>query len=458
MSSAEPGLGLLEALRVLQVSVRELSAEAEHPFPTAEESLEKLPRVIEQLGQTRQARPSQCPPEYEKQWAEVLSGNRETLEPRAIRYLCWNPDVATDRSFQYFLDRSRHPVNARSLQGMITCCHSRWSEQFASSQVVARVHDRLNHYDGPNRLLTTWKSHASMILGPGAHQAFAREFIRAGTSIGQHCRSWGISEEPSFFLQMAVENAGVICLDEIDRVNGMKELLFREIIPWTGWSPDRLKSVFSRLILESPKRKAELVEPVTRLVMGDRRFGDPRQRHNHNNWLGMDEAARRVKEWLSTADITFFFEHVLPDKKDPHGRKAFWLRYVGCRGLVSRPLLNEFDKYRLRDILWKKREEVSHFGVIEGNTSAFLLDFGPILVVEFSAVGNACYVYEKRAGQEIVSDFWTPKSFRVSDLKSVSKAVNRVIHKKARFASWQRDGWEDEMAGILARYGIRAVS
>jgi hypothetical protein len=45
----------------------------------------------------------------------------------------------------------------------------------------------------------------------------------------------------------------------------------------------------------------------------------------------------------------------------------------------------------------------------------------------------------------------------VTDLKSPSKAVSRVIHKKPRFA-WQRDGWEDEMAGILARYGIRAVS
>lgn len=457
MSSVEPGLALLEALRVLQVSVRELRAETEHPFGLPEESLRKLSRVIDNLGQARQARPTRCPPEYEKQWTEVLSGNRETLEPRAVRYLCWNTEVATDRSFQYFLDRSHSILNARSLQGLITCCHSRWSDEFASSQVVARVLDRLNHYDGPNRLLTMWKAHASMILGTRAHQAFAGEFIRAGSSIGQHCRSWGISEEPLPFLQMTVEQAGVSCLEDIDRVNGMKELLFREIVPWTGWSPHRLKNLFSRLILESPKRKPELVEPISRLVIGDRRFGDPRQRHNQNNWLGIDEAARRVKEWLSTADITFFFEHVLPDKKDPHGRKAFWLRYVGCRGLVSRPLLNEFDKYRLRDILWKKREEVSHFGEIEGNTSAFLLDFGPILVVEFSAVGNACYVYEKRAGAEIVADFWTPKSFRVSDLKSPSKAVSRVIHKKPRFA-WQRDGWEDEMAAILARYGIRAVS
>jgi hypothetical protein len=221
--------------------------------------------------------------------------------------------------------------------------------------------------------------------------------------------------------------------------------------------PDPLKKSMSRLILVSPKTKPELIEPITRLVLSDRRFGDPRLRHNQNNWLGIDDAARRMKEWLSTADITFFFEHVLPKGKDPHGRKAFWLRFVGCRGLVSRPLLNEVDKFRLRQILREKKEEVSHFGEIDGNTSAFLLDFGPIFVIEFSAVGNACYVYEKRAAAAMVPDLWTLQSFHVPDLKSRSNATAWVIHKKRRFI-WQRNGWEEEMEGILARYGIRAVS
>lgn len=457
MSSTESSLGLLEALRVLQVSARELKAEVERPIVAAAESVRNLSKVIEKLGQPRQARPAQCLPEYEKQWEEVLLGSRESLEQRAVRYLCWNPELATDQSFQYFLDRSKSILNARSLQGLITSCHSRWSDQFARGQVVARVLNRLNHYDGPNRLLKNWKANANMVLGPGAHEEFGFELIKAGTGIAEHCSSWGISAEPSPFLQMAVEHAGTVCLNDIDRVGGLRELLFHVILPWPGWSPDRLKSIVSRLILESPKKKPELIEPITRSVMGDRRFGDPRQSQNQNNWLGIDAAERRVKEWLSTADITFFFEHVLPDKKDPHGRKAFWLRYVGCRGLVSRPLLNDVDKYRLKDILWKKRQEVSHFGKTDGNTSAFLLDFGPLLVIEFSEVGNACYVYEKRAGAEIVPDFWTTKPFHVPDLKIRSRAVSWVIHKKPRFA-WQRDGWEDEMAGILARYGIRAVS
>src|SRR5215469_16093971 len=136
MSSAEPGLALLEALRVLQISARELETETKRPFQSTAESFRKLSKLIEKLGQARQARPARCPLEFVKQWEEVLSGSRESLDHRAVRYLCWNPNVATDRSFQYFLDRSHAILNPRSLQGLVASCHSRWSDQFAKSQVV----------------------------------------------------------------------------------------------------------------------------------------------------------------------------------------------------------------------------------------------------------------------------------------------------------------------------------
>jgi len=458
MSTAEPGLALLETLRLLQASARELKDDVERPAAPAREALCALPKVIEALGRARQPRPVRCPLEYANQWERVLSGDRDTLEPRAVRYLCWNPNIATDPSFQYYLDRFHSVLNARSIQGLVSSCHARWSPELARSQVVTRVLDRLHRYHGPNRLLQTWKAHAEMILGPYAQELLGQELVKSGSGVGDYCKAWGISGESTPFVQMAVEHAATLCLDDIGRVKELQEFLFRDILPWSGWSPERFKHAISRLILESAGRAPLLIETITHAVLRERRLGDPRLRQNQNNWLGIDAAARRIKEWLSTADITFFFEHVLPDRKDPHGRKTFWLRYVGSPGLVSRPLLNDFDKYRLRDILWKKRHEVSHFGEIEGNTSAFLLDFGPILVVEFSVVGNACYIYEKRVGAEIVPDFWIPKGFRVSDLKSLSKAASRVVHKKARFAAWQRDGWEDEIEGILARYGIRAVS
>jgi hypothetical protein len=452
-----PGADLLESLRILQLVTRDLKGEVERPAAHADAPLRKLTEAVDALGQTKAARPTLCPDEYVRRWEKTVSGDVETLDPRAIRYLCWHRDIATDQTFQYYLDRSKSALGSRSLQGLVSCCHSRWSGEFAAGPVAVRVLDRLKGYEGPNRLLQKWKAHANGTLGANAHEVFGREFVKQNGGIGQYCSSWGISGEASPFVQMAIEHAAKACLDEIDKVPRMRDLLFREILVWTGWIPDALKRVTGRLILESSGRDPKLIEATTRLVLSDRRFGDPRLRQNQNNWLGIEVAARRIKEWLSTADITFFFEHVLPKGKDPHGRKAFWLRFVGCRGLVSRPLLSEDDRYRLREVLREKREGVSHFGKIEGNTSAFLLDFGPVLVIEFSAVGNACYVYDKQVGATVVPDFWASKSFGVSSLKSPSTAIARVVHKKHR-SSWQSEKWESEMEGILARYGVRAVS
>src|ERR1700693_3953496 len=100
METPGPGVGLLEAVRLLQVSARELKAEVEGPNSLSTEPLRRLSKIIEALGQTRSARPVRCPDEYVKQWAEVVAGNRETLDPRAVRFLCWNPILATDRTFQ----------------------------------------------------------------------------------------------------------------------------------------------------------------------------------------------------------------------------------------------------------------------------------------------------------------------------------------------------------------------
>src|SRR2546427_11867710 len=100
------------------------------------------------------------------------------------------------------------------------------------------------------------------------------------------------------------------------------------------------------------------------------------------------------------------------------------------------------------------RGRVGNFGRIIGmpDTSAFVLDFGRVVVVEFSRVGNACYVYEKSAATDLIPDFWTAEPFDVSGrkgLKQRSQAAARVRHAV---------GWRDELAMLLARHGVRPVS
>ena len=114
---------------------------------------------------------------------------------------------------------------------------------------------------------------------------------------------------------------------------------------------------------------------------------------------------------------------------------------------MSRPLLNRDDERRLRVTMQSLREQVGHFGHVRGGEpSAFLLDFGPVFVVEFSRVGNACYLYEKPNSVQILPDFWTQEPFTVYRLKNRLLAAETVGH---------REGWQTTLGHLLARYGIR---
>jgi hypothetical protein len=454
MTLAEPAANLAESIKGLQLLLQALKAELARPAAPVESRFQNLAAVIKALGQTKPARPVSNVGEYSEQWKEVLAGLRKTLEPRVIRSLCWNAAVALDQSFQDFLDHAQYVPNAQSLQGLISSCHARWSREFAVSQSVAKIRDRLNRYSGRNRLLQKWKSSASMILGPKAHDVMAAELIKFPDGLSGFCNFWGLSIESSQLFQSAAEIAAVLCLEQIDRVPQYREFLFKELMPWAGWTPNVLKNTMRRLIFFPTSDNTDLIDAVVRLIRSDPRFGDPRHPQNHNNWIGMDEASRRVQEWLSAADITFFFETVLPKGTDPHGRKAFWLRYVGCRGLRSRPLLSNSDKYRLRDVLSKKGTRPSDFGrLLDEQTSAFILDFGPVVVIEFSAVDNACYVYERGIATEIIPDIWSALPFRKTDLKRKGKVATGqpITHDR-------QNRWKSEMERFLARYGVRAVS
>ena len=193
-------------------------------------------------------------------------------------------------------------------------------------------------------------------------------------------------------------------------------------------------------------RDLELQEALRKLVLQDTRLGDPRLPRNMKNWLGIQDARQRLLQWLSRADIHFFFEHVLPKGTDPHGRKTFWLKYVS-RVLMSRPLLNRDDEARLRVTMQSLREQIGHFGQMRGSeSSAFLLDFGPVVVVEFSRVGNACYLYEQPNAAKVIPDFWSQEPFTIYGLKNRPMAAETITH---------REGWQITLAHLLARYGIR---
>jgi len=65
-----------------------------------------------------------CPAAYVLDWQRYLLEPQQRLAPRAVRYLCWEPSVATDTRFQTYLDTEVGTLSSRSLQGLVWCCHT----------------------------------------------------------------------------------------------------------------------------------------------------------------------------------------------------------------------------------------------------------------------------------------------------------------------------------------------
>jgi hypothetical protein len=444
-------ISLLDWLRDVQLVARSLDAEVKHPPDRAR--LEHLEAAIATLDATpKAARPPVGIEEYVRQWQEYLNGKLELMQARAVRNLCWHADTATDDSFHYYLKRENYHLSFFALQGLVRSCHARWSREFAEKSVVKAVRKHLEEYKKENRLLLKWKRSSNMLLGPDGAERFGDAMLTECVPVKAFCQNWGIADD-SRYVQAAVTHAAEICRREMGRVRRLRDYLLEQLLSWQRWSsPDVFKEQIRKTVLHPSTQDEPLREAMSRFVLQDPRLGDPRLPLYQGNWAGIPEAKNRVVEWLSQFDIVFFFDHVLPTKgKDPHGRKQFWLRYVK-RVTKSRPLLNWEDRLRLETVLKARHEEAKDFGRIDGHTSAFLLDFGNIVVVEFSAAGNACYVYREPEFRKVVPDFWTREILSVTGLKKTTAVTKQFDW---NWDGVHREGWQVDASQLLSVHGVR---
>ncbi|HUY28224.1 MAG TPA: EH signature domain-containing protein [Candidatus Binataceae bacterium] len=441
METSPANIDLLEALASLRIANHSLAQEIQQPFAGIPTDNPRLKATIESFPE-RAAKPPKVPEDYKQQWQDFIDKRRDSLEPRAIRYLCWEPDIATDLRFQKYLERFESDLSARSLQGLVRSCHARWSSDLAGGAVAADVRSRLYRFSGANRVIAKWKEGLSLVLGSKATGELAKWILDGRKPIKDTCEFWKLEEQSRYLLQ-AVEEAAAACRNKIGEHSLYNQYMVGELIAWSGWPIERFKKLVNDVI-ERTSPNTEFAQALKRMVLGDSRLGDPRLPRNSTNWLGVrTEARNRFIEWLSKDDIVFFFELGLPKGKDPQGRKKFWLDYVG-NVKKSRPLLCDDDRARLQNA----KEKVGNFGRIVGETSAFLLDFGTVIAVEFSKTGNACYLYEKPAAEKVIPDFWSPKPFSAPSLKSKRLKAEWVKHD-----SQMR--WHGDLEMILARYGVR---
>lgn len=442
MHGSEPGTALRQALRRLHnvgQALRQGARQSSTP------PLTTLQNIIATLGSRAAVRSLRCPAAYVLDWQQYLLDPQQRLSPRAVRYLCWEPAVATEARFQTYLDAEVGTLSSRSLQGLVWCCHTCWSPEFAAGAVARRVYRRVASYQGDHGLLRHWCQHADALLAPSGPGLMAAALVAERAPIATFCNAWALDERSPYVLAV-LRHALPDCLQEMLYEPALRSYLLTTLLPWCGWTLQDFYTAVAATVLHPVTATTDgMPEQLTRLVLADVRLGDPRLPSQTRHWLGLPQEARqRVVQWLSSADISFFFDHVLPESKDQEERKTFWLRYVP-QVLRSRPLLNEADVLRLQPMLRQMPEQLVHFGYIDGSTSALILDFGAVVVVQVSEISDACYVYGQRSFEPLVPDFWRSQPFRVDALAVPAQAATIYHHQT----------WEKEVAEILALCDIR---
>jgi EH_Signature domain len=414
------------------------------PATPSERTLSHLSAVVATMSMPRKARPVTCPADYVALWNSIAPAGGGELPNRAIRYLSWETNIAIQPAFQN-VALSQERISSRSLQGIMRSVHRRWRGTH-NTESVGRLAVALAGYPGKSLLIEKWRANSHYLLRNDGPTMFARDILREQTSWELKATEWGIEADTEFgqtVLEVCVAHSLKAGRAESEQY---RAAVVKEILPSRHWTPAAFKNAIGQLLLASSSQTSQAFqESLKRFVLEDSRLLDPRVPANTPNWAGISEAAKTLLiQWLSASDIRLFFEHVLPTRHDPHGRKAFWLQYTK-HVVRSRPLLAVSDEIRWQAGTETQRDRNYGRTEVNSDTSAFLLDFGRILVVEFSKVGNAVFVYQHRDIPGLSTGFWSDARFPIANLKQVDNCVERIVHN----VKWQR-----EMRTLLAQYGI----
>ena len=389
--------------------------------------------------------------QYLEQWRQYLDGNVSVLDKQALKYLCWESEVIAHPEFCQILVKNKEALSARVIKGLVSTIHQSWQKNAHAEPVTYFTAAEIARYSGSDRTITKWKSDVNMLLGKNAAASFAKNvMLDSLLSMKSAAESWALNEHCKFMRYVAV-NAFEQAMSLIEQNKEIEAYVLEVLLGWEGWRTNAqgFNHMICRLILA--QEVSIYAEKLCTKILSHPLLGDPRLPANRVKWLSIDsvnpDAKKRFISWLSREDIKFFFDNVL-EGRDPHGRRNFWLRYVGSIA-ASRPFISEATALPLRN-----NREIS-FGKLSAgsNKAAFVLNFGEIIAVEFSEVG-AVYLYRKDEFNDRIPDMWTMAHIQENRFKDQGLPGNRKIrhNKVSKIVSAD---WRKKTTQVLAQYGIR---
>jgi len=383
--------------------------------------------------------------EADETWKKYLNTG-EKPSSFEIRYISWLPHITTTSEYLKFVKRERVSLRNRELRGLLFGALAQLNFLKRNDEALNLIREIFKGASQEHR--EVWERIETYFLRPEGPSLAAQEII-------SHCHT------PREFVQktafISLESGDVYQVLQQGLSGFGKDMLLSQEEMRRKWAYEKILPTFEPLekfrALEScilgldhrtnPNAKQEL----KRFLLEDSSLGDPRL--NSGGWVNASEKLKdRVVEWLSAEDIRFFFESVFQAHLDTQGRKSFWMDYAN---LVKRTrvLLSDYDRRKFSHILQREGYETSPVigSLIDFSRqvtgSVFLMDFGDVIVAEFSVPNNSCRIFKKEKNAEMDSNFWKA-TFTVFEIRNSSESWVHSVN------------WTSKFPANLARLGIRS--
>lgn len=169
------------------------------------------------------------------------------------------------------------------------------------------------------------------------------------------------------------------------------------------------------------------------------------QMKSANRWSGVSDDVRKMMlHWFAKADLEHFFSLLQGEGGVDRARLHYWLRFVNQISYTRIVMGADAFLNRSADFTDFRTKNKGRFSQLTGGdtaNNAFIMKIGDYYFVEFSATGNACYIY---SSLKLPFNPET-KHFTLTELRNRSSAHERIIH---------NGSWEWKADQTLARLGI----
>jgi hypothetical protein len=397
---------------------------------------------------------------HRKEWKNA-SPELNQLSRRAVRVLCGDPQTTDDRVF----------VRALKASGRLS--QSRWlAERLLDAYDIGWTPERAK-YLAPTIMAAfglhrRCSSKATVflqtrgLLSDQAADAIADLAIASLLNPAELAERFRLAQDGALLRAVRVAIGPVWARRvELAKDGPPRQALFEFgfkflVEPVAIAALDRAAAV-QTIILATRPTDAVTISWLRNAVIRSRHLGDPRKPANRNNWSMVSPATkRRFIQWLAKEDLRFFFEAVMENTPDPHGRQEFWNDWLENERLVDSCVAlstRDFVYLQSRGLIAKD----SQFSRVSGSAdevSAFLLRFRTssrdVIAVEFSRAGNAAYFHDGADFEKRFEDMHRP-FFRLSDLKNTQTELDPPPGLGSTW-DWHRPGWEHNFRRALSYY------